>query len=337
MKRIEKFKRRSNDFLYNHLWLKFIVDYGFSLIATLFSAAIFAFGMNVFLQPSVLGGEVAGVQAMVSGGSAGAAQVFNLLFEINGITIPNNPSLLFSIFYLIINVPLFYIAFRYIGKRFAIFTVINVGSVFLLTNVMQGQFFLDVAVFINSHSGMLGRSLFAGMCTGLSSAVAYKIDSSAGGFDIISYFFSERKSSLAGKYGVIINAVIISAFSIITSVKTGNWGEGMGLIFFSAVYLLTVMLVIDVINVRNKKAQIQIITMKKDLARLLLANIPHGATVVNAKGAYSDTERFVIYMVVSTTETKHAIKVIKELDPDSFVNVTSLQQVAGHFHMKTIK
>lgn len=337
MKKIEKLQRRTNDFLYNHLWLKYIVDYGFSLIATLLSAAIFAFSINVFLQPGVLGADCAGIQELVSGGSSGAAQVFNKIFEINGITIPNNPSLLFSLFYLLINVPLIFIAFRFVGKRFAAFTVINVGAVFLLTNLMQGKFFVDVALFVNDHGGMLARALFAGVCTGLSSAIAYKIDSSAGGFDIISYYFSERKSTMAGKYGMIINGTIIFAFSLITAITSNQWGKGVGLIFFSAVYLLTVMLVIDVINIRNKKAQIQIITNKKDMARLLLANIPHGATVLSARGAYSDNERFVIYMVVSTTEIKHAVKVIRQLDPESFVNVTSLQQVYGHFYMRPIK
>ncbi len=337
MRKIEKLQKRANDFLYNHLWLKFLVDYGFSLIATLFSAAIFAISINVFMQPSVLGESTSHIQSLVSGGSSGAAQVFNLIFSLNGITIPNNPSLLFSIFYLVINLPLIFIAFKYVGKRFGAFTVVNVGTVFLLTNFMQGQFFIDIALFIDEHGGMLARALFSGMCTGLSSAIAYKIDSSAGGFDIISYYFSERKSTLTGKYNVVINAIIIAAFSLITAISTQKWGEGFALIFFSAVYLLTVMLVIDVINIRNKKAQIQIITTKKELYRLLLANIPHGATVVNARGAYSENERFIIYMVVSTTEIKKAVKVIRELDPESFVNVTSLQQVYGHFHMKPIK
>lgn len=337
MKRFEKLQRRTNDFLYNHLWLKFIVDYGFALIATLFSAAIFAFCINTFLQPSVLGGECANMQSLVSGGSSGAAQVVNLIFQICGIKIESNPTLLFSILYLLINIPLIYIAFRYVGKRFGTFTVINVGAVFLFTNLMRGQFFVDVALFVSNHGGMLARVLFAGMCAGLSSAVAYKIDASAGGFDIISYYFSERKSSLTGKYGVIINSIIVAAFSLITAAQTRNWGESIGLIFFSSIYLLTVMLVIDIINVRNKKAQIQIITTKKELHKLLLANIPHGATVVNAKGAYSENDRYIIYMVVSTTEIKKAVKVIRELDPESFVNITSLQQVYGHFHMKRIK
>jgi len=97
------------------------------------------------------------------------------------------------------------------------------------------------------------------------------------------------------------------------------------------------MLVIDVINIRNKKAQIQIITTKKDLPQLLIANIPHGATVVNAKGVFTENERLIIYMVVSTTEIKRSVDIIKALDPESFVNITSLQGVYGNFHMKPIK
>ena len=337
MKRLEKLAKKTNSLLYNHLWLKYIVDYGVALIASLFSAVIFAIGVNIFLQPSVLGGDLSGVTSLVSGGSSGAAQVIALIFSSCGITIPNNPSLIFSVGYILINAPLIFIAFKFIGKKFGAFTLINVGSVFLLTNLMQGQFFVDVAKFIDTNTGMLGRALFAGICTGLSSAVAFKVDSSAGGFDIISYYFSYRKSTLAGKYGVLINGTIIAAYCLIIGITTNNWGEAFGLVWLSLVYLLTVMLVIDVINVRNKKAQIQIITTKKDLSKLLLANIPHGATVINAKGAYSDAERYVIQMVVSVTETKHAVKVIKQLDPESFINITSLQQVYGHFYMKPVK
>ena len=337
MKRIEKLAKKTNSLLYNHIWLKYIVDYGVSLIATLFSAAIFAIGVNVFLQPSVLGGDLANVTSLVSGGSSGAGQVIALIFSSCGVTIPNNPSLIFSVAYILINIPLIFIAFRFIGKKFGIFTVVNVSTVFILTNFMTGPFFVEVAKFVDQNSGMLGRALFAGICTGLSSAIAFKVDSSAGGMDIISYYLSYRKSTLVGKYGVIINGVIISSYTLIVAITSGKWGDAFGLVWFSLVYLLTVMLVVDVINIRNKKAQIEIITSKKDLPRLLLANIPHGATVINAKGAYSEVERYVIQMVVSTTEIKHAIKVIRELDPSSFINVTSLQQVYGHFYMKPVK
>lgn len=337
MKKIEKLEKKANSLLYNHLWLKWLVEYGFSFIVSVFSAFIFSFGVNVFLDPSVQGGAASSIHAMVSGGSSGLAQVFNLIFQMCGVKLENNPSLIFSIFYLAINIPLVILAFKGIGKRFGIFTLVNVGSVFLFTNIMHGQILTDIAVYVNGNGGMLARALFAGICTGISSALAFKIDSSAGGFDIVSYYISLKKSTLTGKYSVMINAVIITAFTILSSVSMNNIAAGVSLIWFSLVYLLTVMLVVDVINVRNKKAQLQIITTKKELGKLLLANIPHGATLVNAKGIYSDTDRYILYMVVSITEVRRAVKIVKQLDPESFVNVTTLHQVYGNFHMKPIK
>lgn len=337
MKTTEKFEKKFSSLLYNHIWLKVILENAFAVLATVISAAIFAFGLNTFLEPSVLGGAASALRPMVSGGSSGAAQVFNLLFTINNAQIEGKASLIFSLFYFGINIPLIILAFKGIGKRFGAYTLLNVGLVFLFTNTMHGSFFETIAIFINDECGLLGRALFAGMCTGLSSAIAFKIDTSAGGMDIITYYISNKKSTTVGKYGMVINGVIVGSFSLISGVSTHSYAIAFSGVFFSLIYLLTVMLVIDVINIRNKKAQIQIISHNKELPKLLIANIPHGATAVDAKGVYTDSDRLIIYMVVSTTEVKHAIKVIKELDPESFIGVTSLQSVVGNFHMKPIK
>ena len=236
------------------------------------------------------------------------------------------------------------LAYFGVGKKFAIFTLVNVGCVvlfdmlFALDGSKMAKAMYEVSVYVNEKGGgMLSRSFFAGICTGLSSAIAFKADSSAGGFDIVSYYISNKKSKLAGKYGVIINGIIIVSYAIVTGVQNGSFASAITGILFSLVYLLTVMLVIDVINIRNKKAQLQIITSNKDLPKLLLANIPHGATVVDAKGVYTEGDKYIIYMVVSTPELKRAVNVIKELDPDSFINVTSLVAVYGKFHMRPIK
>ena len=101
--------------------------------------------------------------------------------------------------------------------------------------------------------------------------------------------------------------------------------------------MLAAMVVIDIINIRNKKAQIQIITSNEELPKLLISNIPHGATFVNAQGVFTDDKKIIIYMVVSTTEIKRSVAIIKALDPESFVNVTQLDGVYGNFHMKPIK
>ena len=334
---MKSFKKKINSFAYSHIWLKYVLDYLFPILATALSSLVFVFGMVVFLEPALLGGEASDIPAMVSGGSSGAAQVIKLIiFSFTNLDTKNERIVLSSL-YLMINIPLLVLAFKGVGKRFALFTLLNVGLVFLLTNVMKGSFLLEIAMYVNKNGDLLTRALFAGLCTGLSSAIAYKIDSSAGGFDIVSFYISAKKSTMLGKYGMIINGIVVVSFGIVSGISNHNFATAIGGIMFSFVYLLTVMLVIDVINIRNKKAQIQITTNNKDLSKLLISNIPHGATVLDAKGAFTESERYIIYMVVSTTEVKRSVDIIKALDPQSFVVVTSIQGVYGNFHMKPIK
>ena len=340
-------QQKINSFIYNHIWLKYALDYGVTFLMSVLSAAIFVFGVNCFLDPAALGGPMTGSVTLVSGGSSGVAQVFLLILETAGVDITNR-SLVFSIAYLTVNIPLIVLAFLGIGKRFAFFTLVNVGSAFLFSNIFHGEIFVHVALYVSEYGGLLPRALFAGICTGLSSAIAYKWETSAGGFDIVSYYVSLRKSNGAGKYGVIINAIIVSLFTLFTAIKGGNllvvgdielqpWALAIGSMWFSIVYLLTVMLVIDVINVRNKKIQLQIITSNKDLPNFLLASVPHGATIVKATGAFSGEERMMIYMVVSSLEMKSTLKTIHQIDPNSFINVTPLNQVYGHFYSRPIR
>ena len=335
---MKSLKKKLNSFSYQHIWFRYIIDYGFSVIATVLSALIFVFGMVAFLEPSLTGAslEVTG-PAMVSGGSSGAAQVIKLLiFSLTKLD-PKNERIVLSSLYLLINIPLIVLAFKGVGKRFAIFTLLNVGCVFLFTNLFNFEFLKNIAEYVGDNAGMLARALFAGMCTGLSSAMAYRIDASAGGFDIVSFYISAKKSTLAGKYGVMINGTIVASFALVSGITQHNYATAIGGALFSFVYLITVMLVIDLINIRNKKAQIQITTTNKDLPQLLMANIPHGATIVNSKGGFTNNDSYIIYMVVSTTEIKRSVDVIKQLDPHSFVCVTSLSGVYGNFHMKPIK
>ena len=335
---MKKFSKKLNSFAYQHIWLKYILDYGFAVLATVFSAFIFVFGMITFLEPALSAASSEVGPAMVSGGSSGAAQVIKLLiFSIFRNLDTKNERIILSSLYLLINIPLLILAFKGVGLRFAIFTLLNVGCVFLFTNTLKGELLTSIAMYVDTNGGMLTRALFAGMCTGLSSGIAYKIDASAGGFDIISFYISAKKSTLAGKYGMIINGTIVASFALVSGLTKNNFATAIGGALFSFVYLLTVMLVIDVINIRNKKAKIEITTSNKDLPQLLIANIPHGATLVEAKGAFTSSDRLIIEMVVSTTEIKRSINIIKTLDPESFVVVTSLSGVYGNFHMKPIK
>ena len=103
---------------------------------------------------------------------------------------------------------------------------------------------------------------------------------SCGGIDIFTYYFALRKSTSVGKYAVVLNGVIILSYTILSVVKhPDNWGLGLLQALFAISYVFLVSLIIDMINVRNKKVQVQIITSKLHMSEVLLANFPHSATI----------------------------------------------------------
>lgn len=351
MKKHPTLKEKARNYIINHLWLKYVLDYGLALIMTLLSACIFSFGIKTFLAPSV-----SGMTNIVSGGVSGISQTINLIVKMisPGLN-PNILNLSYSIAYLICNIPIVYIAFRKIGIRFAIFSLINVLTVTILTS-LDIDFINKIASFVGAvvegkngeliQTGLLARALFAGVCTGISSGLAFKAETSTGGVDVISYYFSIKKSSNVGKYSIVLNIFILCSYTILNIVNTAIYSPdnmstliaySVAIVFFSIIYQFTVALLIDAINVRNKKVQVQIITKNNNLHKMLLANVPHGATIIESKGAFTGEENHIINMVISSVEEKKVVSLIKEFDPDSFINVINLSQVYGRFFMRPIK
>lgn len=356
MSKKSNLRQSFDNFCWDHVWVKYTIDWGICIFMSILSAFILAFGLAVFMTPTPT--DAVNLHSFVSGGSSGLGQTIEQLITLinHGTPVYWFGIRLYPFFYILINIPLIVLAFKGIGLRFAICSLVNVAFVFLFSSLLSSsteitEFIAPISAFVSENGGMLSRALFAGVCTGLSSAIAFKFDTSAGGFDIISYYISIRKSTSVGKYNVLINACIVLSYSIINGLSgktetftlNGNaivlnsWQMAFALALFSSVYLIVVMLIIDLINNRNKKFQVQIITNIKELPKMLIANIPHGATIVNGKGAYSDSEHTIIYMVVSSIELKEVIRVTKQLDPNSFISVTALMQVYGRFYQRPIR
>lgn len=329
MKKVEKLKRNVNNFLFDHYVLKTILEYIASFLFSIFAAMIFAFGFCCFITPS----EVNPL-TLATGGASGVSQILtNLIHIIFNYTSENNS--VYSIIYFLINTPLMIFAFFKISKKFAIFSLINVA----VTSLAISFFTPYAKAILESEflDSTLARALFASICTGLSSAIAFKGDVSCGGLDIITYYIGMKKSSTIGKYTFLINCFIISGFALTKLIENPNlWVNSIYTILYSLLYLFVCGLIIDYINSRNKKVQLQIITDNPRMSGILLAYFPHGATITHAEGAYTHGARDVIWMVVSSNEVNKAIKVTKKVDPHVFVSAIPLHQVYGNFYNKPV-
>ncbi len=331
-------KQRYDDFMYDHVPLKHIVENAWLLFINFLSALILALGFKCFLAPSFA--DTAG--RLASGGMTGIAQDLILVIDLfTNKWGDANYDLIYGILYFALNVPLFFLAFFGIGKRFAIYTFVNVLFVSLITNFFNfpglSNFIDGIAGFVNDNGGMVGRAIFAGICTGLSSALAFKFDCSGGGIDVIAYYIAIKKSVLVGKYSTILNFVTIACYALLSTANGVDGATAWGKVLFSIIYLFVVMLVVDNINVRNKKMELEIVTDNPNLADFVIANLPHGATITKGVGAFTGNEKYIITVVLSSYEVKNAVKMIQDAEPNAFIKVQELKQVFGKFYLPPIR
>jgi len=342
----EKFDR----WLLDHYGLKVALEYAISFLLCTLSALIFAVGFDCFMDPGVvpLGEGSESLQSIVAGGVSGISQTLVMFFEviyeaINGKGSSDglfSESLAYSILYFVINIPVICLAWFGIGKRFTFFTLVNIveTSLFMqLFNVESLPVVGEVAAFVTENGGLLSRGLLGGVCTGLSAAIAFKIDASTGGVDVIAYYIALKKKALVGKYSVILNGVTLVCFTLLSIAKDSEIAPHLGGAFYSCIYLFMTKIVVDSINVRNKKMRVEIISSRKDLGEFLVETVPHGATMTEGTGVYTGQERYVFTMVVSSYELTTLLDAIKKEDESAFVSVVPLTTLSGRFYTKPVR
>ena len=333
-----RFKKQIENFLFDHYIVKTVLEYlgGFFIAAV--AAAVFAFGFSCFTTPATEGGFV-----LATGGVSGISQIIALLIEtIGGRSIEGN--LVQSIGYTVLNIPLLIFSFLKIGKRFSIFTLVNVLlsslfiSIFSRSGIGKAVAEFQFADGVQPLAPVIVRVIFAGICTGLASAFAFIGGISCGGIDIVAYYLGARKSTQIGRYGVMINGIIVITYAFLKAVDNDmNFIYSLYSIIFSIIYLMEVGLIIDAINLRNKKVEVQIITSKIHMPEIIIANFPHSATIVNGRGAYSGADKIILWMAISSTEVKKVVSVAKKVDEHVFIAVTPLKQVYGNFFIKPLE
>ena len=340
MRKIDKIKKKINNYLFDHLILREVLSSIKMLVFCATAAFLFAFGFTAFVTPyNAAGGDI----PIITGGVSGLSQNIYLIITFF------NPDVkltdVTSICYFIINIPIVLFAFFGIGKKFGVFTFINVllSSLFIrfFPNLFTSEIQKILSVAdgaISPYGGIITRVLFGAVCVGTSTAIAFRGEHSCGGMDVITYYFALRKSTSVGKYSVALNGGIMLLYTLLSISKNpSDWEHYLLMLLFSITYLFICAFVIDFINVRNKKVQVQIITTKPFMSDVLLANFPHSATIVDGKGAYSHTERFIIYMVISSVEVKQVVALTKKVDDHVFVSVIPLNQVYGNFFIKPVE
>lgn len=343
MEKIRQLRAKYRDVLLDHPILKVSIEYVFVIFMTAISAFLLAYNFRAFVKPSA---NVMSLNSdgsfevysynLIAGGVSGLGQVIVLFLEKLGVSFTISVDVIQSIIYFSINVPLFLLAFFYIGKRFAILSLINVLLTSMFISLIPESWTQIFAI----NNDLLARAICAGVVNGTAISIAVHFNHSTGGTDIVSMYFGLKKGKSIGIYVLGINLTIVILYVILSSITTASM-EGtpgsatMGL--YTLVFFFTSSVVIDHLSTRNKKVQLQIVTTEPRLAKVLIQNFPHGCTVLDGKGAFQDTDKKIILTVISSFELKRATQIVYKVDPQAFITVNNAYRVYGKFFIRPMK
>ncbi|MGL5439891.1 MAG: YitT family protein, partial [Filifactoraceae bacterium] len=217
----------------------------------------------------------------------------------------------------IINIPIFILGYKFIDKEFIVYSIIGMltFSIFLdIFRFLQGSIVVD---------DVLLSSVFGGLFNGIGAGIVFRNRGSQGGSDIISVIVKKHFSMNIGTTLLVINVVIVS--SSIFIFKDIN----------KAMYTLIMMFVSTM--VMDKVAQgfdirksIMIVTDSyEQVAKGIIEELGRGVTYLNGEGAYSGTQRKIIYCIINLNQLAKIKKIVFEIDSKAFITVADVSEVNG--------
>ena len=218
---------------------------------------------------------------------------------------------------LMLNVPLFILAFRKLGFKPLIKTLIAT----VLLSVFIDWFTLFVPVYTNN---VLVAAVFGGALTGAGLGLLFLRGLSTGGTDLLSLIVSRKFREVnTGTILLCIDCgVVIFAMLIFRDIDVA---------MYSAIAIYVSSKVIDAILQGADYAKvIYVITGKgEEIAEILLNVTDRGVTKHEASGAYTGDSKTVLTCVVRRGGVTAALNAIKKNDPNAFAYVVSATEVHG--------
>lgn len=283
---------------------KLLKEYIMAVVGTF----LYAVGVNLFIVPF----------GLYSGGFVGISQIIRTIciqlwhMDFGDVDIA-------GIIYFLLNVPLFFLAIKIMGKKFFVKTVVTVISHTIFLTMIK----IPMEPIV---SDILTSCVIGGIISGAGTGIILRAGSSGGGSDILGLFYSKKINSFSvGKLTIGLNLLIYVFCMALFDIEIA---------IYSIIYTAVTSVVIDKMHFQNINMNAMIFTKKEHIEEILLKKLNRGVTHWDGKGAYTNTDTKVIVTVISKYEVAELKKVVEEADPDAFVILNEGINIRGNFEKR---
>ena len=264
----------------------------------LFGSVCYAIGFDLFLM----------LHQVNAGGVSGASMLICAALGWDGGV---------GILTLGINVPLFLLGYRYLGKRFfagsIVGTIATSAFIELFARIPAPQ--TDI---------MLGV-LYGGVLVGLGLGVVFYAGASTGGVDIIASLLRKKFRSISvGNLMLAVDSAVI--------ILTGVVYRDINKTLYSALTLFLCTTVLDAVifGLNDSTVALIISDSYAVIAREIEDKLARGVTMLSGYGGYTGAEKMVLLVAVRKQQTTQLKMLVERTDPEAFLILQRSHQVLGN-------
>lgn len=218
-----------------------------------------------------------------------------------------------SIWYFILNIPLFLIGWFYVSKRFFLYSLYGMVVVSIASELITMDFQIQEQIY---------AAVAGGIICGIGSGIVLRSLGSGGGLDIIAVILFSRFNIGVGKVYLGFNLML---FSFAASLYSPDiFIASVILVFISSLSLEHVM------SLFNQRKIVYVISDKNvQIAQLLRDELSQGATFIKGQGAYSGQDRMILMAITNNILLKKLESRVFEVDEKALFIVENSFNVIG--------
>ena len=218
------------------------------------------------------------------------------------------------IWYLVLNIPLFALAWFRVGRQFLLYTVYGVGMTAVFGELLGGY-----AIPVQNE---LYAAVAGGVLCGAGVGLCLRSMGSSGGLDVVAIMLRERWNVAIGRFTFCFNAVLFLA---------GATFMALDVIMVSVIFVFISATVLEqVIGLFNQRKLVFIISDNgKAISEAIIKMERYGSTILRGKGGKTGMEREIILTVTNNIALKRLEHLVFSLDEHALFIVENTSYVSG--------
>ncbi|MCL1806155.1 MAG: YitT family protein [Oscillospiraceae bacterium] len=272
-----------------------VLDYTLILLGNL----LYASAVVMFIRPV----------DVIIGGVGGVAQMIEYLTGF----------LPMGVMVILLNLPLFLISFRQLGRQFLIrTTVATVASSLMI------DFLTPVLSNVVITEDKLLSVLYGGVLMGLGLGLVFMRGATTGGSDIIAKMVTGKKPHISlGRVNLTVNAVVIAAAAFVYRSPEAA--------LYAVVVQYVASSIIDMLlsGMDNASAALIVTSKPEEMAEAVLHEVQRGCTGLDGRGMYTNQAVTTLMIAARPHEVSRLKAAAHRVDPSSFMIFLNAREVLG--------